>query len=87
MGFGCMYTPKKKMKKNEDGRMEVWMYLMDVYISDDPGSLETPSSSTAHSLRPKKTSESIDCRVISHDYGHSRKHLRRAYLLLLLLIR
>lgn len=30
MGFGCMYTPKKKMEKNEDGRtygcVDVWMY-------------------------------------------------------------
>lgn len=63
-GYGFrMYVPhlkRKKKKKMMKGRM-------DVYISDNPAFLETPSSSTAHSPHPKKTSESIDCRVISHD--------------------
>lgn len=65
-GYGFrMYVPYLLQEKKRR-RKDVWMYGY-LYISDDPVFLETPYSSTAHSPHPKKTSESIDCRVISHD--------------------
>lgn len=68
-GYGFrMYVPhlkKKGKRKKMAGGKDVWIPGVCIYLT--PSFLETPSSSTAHSPHPKKTSESIDCRVILHD--------------------